>query len=92
MNDILKPMTSVVRKNSKMATLVLAYTLFFLMLPVDSLLGVRVQSQVKATLSKLLMNDVAKVVLAVLFISIWSTGDVMLLLLFLALLEKLGMY
>jgi hypothetical protein len=38
------------------------------------------------------MGDIMKVVLAVLFLVIWSTGDVMLLLLFLALLKKLGMY
>ena len=92
MTDFLKPAVAVVRKNSKMSTLVLAYTLFFLMLPIDSLLGVSVQSQVKSTLSKLLMGDIMKVVLAVLFLVIWSTGDVMLLLLLLALLKKLGMY
>lgn len=92
MADYLKPAVSVVRKNAKVSTLVLAYTLFFLMLPIDRLLGVSVQSQVKSTLSKLLMNDVMKVVLAVLFLVIWSTGDVMLLLLYLCLLKKLGMY
>jgi len=92
MADYLKPAVSVVRKNAKVSTLVLAYTLFFLMLPIDRLLGVSVQSQVKSTLSKLLMNDVMKVVLAVLFLVIWSTGDVMLLLLYLAFLKKLGMY
>ena len=92
MADYLKPAVSVVRKNAKVSTLVLAYTLFFLMLPIDRLLGVSVQSQVKSTLSKLLMNDVMKVVLAVLFLVIWSTGDVKLLLLYLAFLKKLGMY
>jgi len=92
MNSVVKPLTSMVRSCSKDCSMVLAYLLVFLMLPVDSMLQVNVQSQVKTTMVKLLSNDVARVALAVLFYVIWSTGDTMLLLLYLCLLKKLNMY
>ena len=90
--DILKPVTSAVRSCSNDCSMVLAYLLVFLMLPVDSILNVNVQGQVKSVLSQLLVNDVGRVVAAVLFYVIWTTKDVMLLLLYLCLLKKIGLY
>ena len=90
--DILKPVTSAVRSCSNDCSMVLAYLLVFLMLPVDSMLNVNVQGQVKSVLSQLLVNDVGRVVAAVLFYVIWTTKDVMLLLLYLCLLKKIGLY
>ena len=43
-------------------------------------------------ISQLLVNDVGRVVAAVLFYVIWITKDVMLLLLYLCLLKKIGLY
>ena len=90
--DSLKSVTSSVKSCSSDCSMVLAYLLVFLMLPVDSMLNVRVQGQVKSMLGQLLSNDIARVVLAFLFYVIWSTKDVMLLLLYLCLLKKLGLY
>jgi len=90
--DSLKTVTSAVKSCSSDCSMVLAYLLVFLMLPVDSMLNVRVQGQVKSMLGQLLSNDIARVVLAVLFYVIWTTKDVMLLLLYLCLLKKLGLY
>jgi hypothetical protein len=90
--DSLKSVTSSVKSCSSDCSMVLAYLLVFLMLPVDSMLNVRVQGQVKSMLGQLLSNDIARVVLAVLFYVIWTTKDVMLLLLYLCLLKKLGLY
>ena len=90
--DFLKPVTSAVRSCSNDCSMVLAYLLVFLMLPVDSMLNVNVQGQVKSVLSQLLVNDVGRVVAAVLFYVIWTTKDVMLLLLYLCLLKKIGLY
>ena len=90
--DILKPVTSAVRSCSNDCSMVLAYLLVFLMLPVDSMLNVNVQGQVKSVLSQLLVNDLGRVVAAVLFYVIWTTKDVMLLLLYLCLLKKIGLY
>ncbi len=88
----LKSVTASVKSCSSDCSMVLAYLLVFLMLPVDSMLNVRVQGQVKSMLGQLLSNDIARVVLAFLFYVIWSTKDVMLLLLYLCLLKKLGLY
>ena len=90
--DFLKPVTSAVKSCSNDCSMVLAYLLVFLMLPVDSMLKVNVQGQVKSVLSQLLVNDVGRVVAAVLFYVIWTTKDVMLLLLYLCLLKKIGLY
>ena len=90
--DFLKPVTSAVRSCSNDCSMVLAYLLVFLMLPVDSMLNVNVQGQVKSVLSQLLVNDVGRVAAAVLFYVIWTTKDVMLLLLYLCLLKKIGLY
>ena len=90
--DFLKPVTSAVRSCSNDCSMVLAYLLVFLLLPVDSMLNVNVQGQVKSVLSQLLVNDVGRVVAAVLFYVIWTTKDVMLLLLYLCLLKKIGLY
>jgi len=90
--DILKPVTSAVRSCSNDCSMVLAYLLVFLMLPVDSMLNVNVQGQVKSVLSQLLVNDLGRVVAAVLFYVIWTTKDVMFLLLYLCLLKKIGLY
>tara|TARA_B100001094_G_C18025259_1_gene717239 strand:+ start:699 stop:974 length:276 start_codon:yes stop_codon:yes gene_type:complete len=90
--DILKPVTSAVRSCSNNCSMVLAYLLVFLMLPVDSMLNVNVQGQVKSVLSQLLVNDLGRVVAAVLFYVIWTTKDVMFLLLYLCLLKKIGLY
>ena len=90
--DILKPVTSVVKSCSKDCSMVLAYLLVFIMLPIDSLAGVKVQTQVKSTLLQLLNNTIGHAVVAVLFLVIWSTNDVMLLLLYTCLLSKLGLF
>ena len=80
--DMLKPVTSAVRSCSKDCSMVLAYFLVFIMLPIDSLAGINVQKQIKSTLSQVLDNTIGHAVIAVLFLVIWSTNDVMLLLLF----------
>ena len=72
--------------------MVLAYILVFLMLPIDSLLNINVQSQIKSTLAQVLSNDIARVFLAGLFYIIWLTKDTMLLLLYLCLLKKIDVY
>ena len=90
--DFLKPVTSAVKSCSNDCSMVLAYLLVFLMLPVDSMLNVNVQGQVKSVLSQLLVNDLGRVVAAVLFYVIWTTKDVMFLLLYLCLLKKIGLY
>ena len=72
--------------------MVLAYLLVFLMLPIDSMLNVNVQGQIKSVLSKLLNNDIGRFVGAVLFYVIWTTKDVMLLVLYLAFLRAILLY
>ena len=90
--DVLKPVTSAVKSCSNDCSMVLAYLLVFLMLPVDSLLKINVQGQVKSALSQLLVNDLGRVAAAVLFYVIWTTKDVMFLVLYLCLLKKIGLY
>ena len=87
-----KSVSSVVTSNSKMVKTYLAYLIVFLMLPVDSMFKLNVQYKIKSTLSQLVNNDVGRVVLALLFYVIWEANDVMLLLLYLCLLKKLGLY
>ena len=90
--DSLKSLTSSVKSCSSDCSMVLAYILVFLMLPIDSLLNINVQNQVKSTLAQVLSNDIVRVILAGLFYVIWLTKDTMLLLLYLCLLKKLGLY
>ena len=87
-----KSVSSVVTSNSKMVKTYLAYLIVFLMLPVDSMFKLNVQYKIKSTLSQLVNNDVGRVVLALLFYVIWEANDVMLLLLYLCLLKKIGLY
>jgi hypothetical protein len=90
--EFLKPVTSAVKSCSNDCSMVLAYLLVFLMLPIDSMFKVNVQGQVKSVLSQLLNNDIGRFVGAVLFYVIWTTKDVMLLLLYLCLLKKMDLY
>ena len=90
--DSLKSVTASVKSCSSDCSMVLVYLLVFLMLPVDSLLKINVQNKVASTLSQVLSNDIARVMLAFIFYIIWTTNDVMLLLLYLCLLKKLGLY
>ena len=90
--DVLKPVTSAVKSCSNDCSMVLAYLLVFLMLPVDSLLKVNVQGQVKSALSQLLLHPIGRVAAAALFYVIWTTKDVMFLVLYLCLLNKIGLY
>jgi len=90
--DSLKSVTASVKSCSSDCSMVLVYLLVFLMLPVDSLLKINVQNKVASTLSQVLSNDIARVILAFIFYIIWTTNDVMLLLLYLCLLKKLGLY
>ena len=90
--DFLKPVTSAVKSCSNDCSMVLAYLLVFLMLPVDSMFKVNVQGQVKSALSQLLNNDIGRFVGAVLFYVIWTTKDVMLLVLYLAFLRAILLY
>ena len=90
--DFLKPVTSAGKSCSNDCSMVLVYFLVFLMLPVDSMFKVNVQGQVKSALSQLLNNDIGRVVGAVLFYVIWTTKDVMLLVLYLAFLRAILLY
>jgi len=90
--DSLKSVTASVKSCSSDCSMVLVYLLVFLMLPVDSLLKINIQNKVASTLSQVLSNDIARVILAFIFYIIWTTNDVMLLLLYLCLLKKLGLY
>jgi len=90
--DSLKSFATSVKSYSNYFSMVLVYLLIFLMLPVDSMLNTNLQSQVKSTLSHVLSNYIAKVFLAGLVYVIWLTKDAMLLILYLCLLNKLGLY
>ena len=61
-NGYFKPVTSRSDLVRMIVSMVLAYLLVFLMLPVDSMLNVNVQGQVKSVLSQLLVNDLGRVV------------------------------
>lgn len=90
--DVVKSGVSSVRSNSKVAKNVLLVFIIFMMLPIDSMLRVRVQSQVSSPLRQLLSNDLAKVVLAFVFYLIVVSNDVLLLVLYMCALKKLGLY
>jgi hypothetical protein len=87
--DIVKSGVSSVRSNSKVAKNVLVCWLIFVLLPIDSLLKVRVQSQVVSPLRQLLNNDVGKVLLTFVFYLLVESGDALLLVLFITALNKL---
>jgi len=87
--DIVKSGVSSVRSNSKVAKNVLVCWLIFVLLPIDSLLKVRVQSQVVSPLRQLLNNDVGKVLLTFVFYLLVESGDTLLLVLFITALNKL---
>ena len=80
--DVVKSGVSSVRSNSKVAKNVLLVFIIFMMLPIDSMLRVRVQSQVASPLRQLLSNDLAKIVLAFVFYLIVVSNDVLLLVLY----------
>jgi|TARA_B100000212_G_C27202980_1_gene459581 hypothetical protein len=90
--DVVKSGVSSVRSNSKVAKNVLLVFIIFMMLPIDSMLRVRVQSQVASPLRQLLSNDLAKIVLAFVFYLIVVSNDVLLLVLYMCALKKLGLY
>ena len=90
--NVLSAATSAIKSCSGTCSTILVYLLVFLMLPIDSLLKVNVQGQVKSALGQLLNNVVGQVVVVALFYLIWCTKDVMLLLLYVCLLKKLGLF
>lgn len=90
--DIVKSGVSSVRSNSKVGKNVLLCLVIFLMLPIDSLLKVRVQSQVVSPLRQLLSSDLMKVLLTFVFYLIVMSNDVLLLVLYMCALKKLGLY
>jgi len=90
--DIVKSSSSVVRSNSKVLTQVFMWSIIVLMLPIDSMLKVNVQGQVVSPIRQLLSSDIAKVVLTFVFYLIACCNDAILLILYLCLLKKLGVY
>lgn len=90
--DVVKSGVSSVRSNSKVGKNVLLCLVIFLMLPIDSLLKVRVQSQVVSPLRQLLNSDLMKVLLTFVFYLIVMSNDVLLLVLYMCALKKLGLY
>jgi hypothetical protein len=66
--------------------------IIFLMLPIDSMLKVNVQVQVASPLRQLLSSDVAKVFLAFVLYLMVVINEPVLLILYLCLLKKLGVY
>ncbi len=90
--DVVKSGVSSVRSNSKVGKNVLLCLVIFLMLPIDSLLKVRVQSQVVSPLRQLLSSDLMKVLLTFVFYLIVMSNDVLLLVLYMCALKKLGLY
>ena len=90
--NMLEPLTSAVKSCSKECSMTLAYLLVFMILPIDSLVGVNLQVRIKTTLSGLLNNNIGRTVAALLFLTIWTTNDIMLLLLYSCLLNKLDLF
>ena len=84
--------SSVIRSNSKVLTQVFLWSIVFLMLPIDSVLRVNVQGQVAGPVRQLLSSDVAKVLLTFVFYLIACCNNVLLLVLYMCLLKKLGVY
>lgn len=90
--DVVKSGVSSVRSNSKVTKNVLLVFIVFMMLPIDSMLKVRVQGQVASPLRQLLNNDAMKVLLTFVFYLIVVSNDVLLLVLYMGALKKLGLY
>ena len=86
------PGSDVVRSNSKMLSQVFLWSIIFLMLPIDSMLKVNVQAQVVGPVVQLLSNDIARVLLAVVFYMIACCNDTVLLVLYVCFLKKLGLF
>ena len=86
------PGSDVVRSNSKMLSQVFLWSIIFLMLPIDSMLKVNVQAQVAGPIVQLLSNDIARVLLAVVFYMIACCNDTVLLVLYVCFLKKLGLF
>ena len=86
------PGSDVVRSNSKMLSQVFLWSIIFLMLPIDSMLKVNVQAQVSGPVVQLLSNDIARVLLAVVFYMVACCNDAVLLVLYVCLLKKLGLF
>jgi len=92
LNSVVNSSVSVVRSNSKVLRNVLLVLIIFLMLPIDSMLKVNVQGQVASPLRQLLSSDVAKVFLAFVLYLMVVINEPVLLILYLCLLKKLGVY
>ena len=86
------PGSDVVRSNSKVLSQVFLWSIIFLMLPIDSMLKVNVQAQVAGPIVQLLSNDIARVLLAVVFYMIACCNDTVLLVLYVCFLKKLGLF
>ena len=89
---IVESSTGVVRSNSKVLTQVFLGLVVFLMLPIDSMLRVNLQGQIASPLRKLLSMDLVKVFLAFVLYLMVATNNAMLVILYLCLLKKLGVY
>ena len=89
---IVESSTGVVRSNSKVLTQVFLGLVVFLMLPIDSMLRVNLQGQIATPLRQLLSMDVVKVLLAFVLYLMVATNNAMLVILYLCLLKKLGVY
>ena len=89
---IVESSTGVVRSNSKVLTQVFLGLVVFLMLPIDSMLRVNLQGQIATPLRQLLSMDVVKVFLAFVLYLMVATNNAMLVILYLCLLKKLGVY
>ena len=86
------PGSDIIRSNSKVFSQVFLWSIIFLMLPIDSLLNVNIQGQIASPIVQLLSNDIAKILLAVLFYMIACCNDTVLLVLYVCLLKKLGLF
>lgn len=92
LNSAVNSSVSAVRSNSKVMRNVFLVLIIFLMLPIDSMLKVNVQGQVASPLRQLLSSDIAKVVLAFVLYLMVVVNEPVLLILYLCLLKKLGVY
>ena len=92
LNSTVNSSVSAVRSNSKVMRNVFLVLIIFLMLPIDSMLKVNVQGQVASPLRQLLSSDIAKVVLAFVLYLMVVVNEPVLLILYLCLLKKLGVY
>ena len=86
------PGSDVVRSNSKMLSQVFLWSIIFLMVPIDSMLNVNIQGQIAGPVRQLLSNDVARVLLAILFYMIACCENALLLVLYVCFLKKLDLF